>query len=59
MSIAKLMHAAGGFRCEMLGQNLPLSLGLDGSAVLHPPASPCPPAGWYRRWTSCWSPRRS
>ncbi|BFO08456.1 GNAT family N-acetyltransferase [Serratia rubidaea] len=45
MSIAKLMHAAGGFRCETLGQNLPLSLGLDGSAVLHPPGVALP-AGW-------------
>ncbi|AVJ16406.1 acetyltransferase [Serratia sp. MYb239] len=45
MSIAKLMHAAAGFRCEMLAQNLPLSLGLDGSAVLHPPGVALPD-GW-------------
>lgn len=45
MPIAKLTHALGGFRCENLATNLPLSLGLDGSAVLHPLEVALPP-GW-------------
>ncbi|MGP2412301.1 GNAT family N-acetyltransferase [Yersinia enterocolitica] len=44
MPQAKLMHSAGSFRCEQLEKNLTLSLGLDGSAVLHSPG-PLPP-GW-------------
>lgn len=44
MPSAKLMHASGGFRCERLEKDLPLKLGLDGSAVLHYPGAL--PQGW-------------
>lgn len=44
MPVAKIVHATSGFRCELLGKNLSLSLGLDGSAALHYPGSL--PAGW-------------
>lgn len=37
MPQAKLTHAGNGFCCEQLGKALQLSLGLDGSAVLHYP----------------------
>ncbi|MDR0219636.1 MAG: acetyltransferase [Enterobacteriaceae bacterium] len=35
MSQAKLRHGFNGFHCERLQQDLPLSLGLDSSAILH------------------------
>ncbi|MEQ2026892.1 GNAT family N-acetyltransferase [Xenorhabdus szentirmaii] len=35
MPQANLVHSLGGFRCEILEKELPISLGLDGSAILH------------------------
>ncbi|WP_072550925.1 GNAT family N-acetyltransferase [Candidatus Fukatsuia symbiotica] len=37
MQQAKLIYAVGGLRCETQGKKLSLSLGLDGSAILHYP----------------------
>lgn len=44
MPAANIVHAINGYRCELLGKTLPLSLGLDSSAVLHYPGTL--PAGW-------------
>ncbi|PHM48023.1 GNAT family N-acetyltransferase [Xenorhabdus miraniensis] len=35
MPNAKLIHSLGSFRCEILEKDLPISLGLDKSAILH------------------------
>ncbi|KAE9776473.1 acetyltransferase, partial [Escherichia coli] len=34
MAIANIVHSGYGFRCTATEKNLPLTLGLDGSAVL-------------------------
>ncbi|MCD6631177.1 acetyltransferase, partial [Enterobacter hormaechei] len=34
MANANIVHSGYGFRCTVTEQNLPLTLGLDGSAVL-------------------------
>ncbi|MCU5775319.1 acetyltransferase [Erwiniaceae bacterium BAC15a-03b] len=44
MSAAHIIHAAGGFHCGRLEKNLPLTLGLDSSAILQRPGTL--PAGW-------------
>ena len=44
MAIANIVHSGYGFRCTSTEQNLPLTLGLDGSAVLERLGAI--PAGW-------------
>ncbi|WP_173581480.1 GNAT family N-acetyltransferase [Winslowiella iniecta] len=44
MPSARVVHASSGFYCERLEKKLALSLGRDGSAVLHSPG--VLPAGW-------------
>jgi acetyl CoA:N6-hydroxylysine acetyl transferase len=46
MPLARLIHTGGSFRCEHLGKNLTLGLGLDGSAVLHLPMPGPLSSGW-------------
>ena len=55
MANANIVHSGYGFRCTVTEQNLPLTLGLDGSAVLERLTGL--PAGWWTPSTSCLLPR--
>ena len=54
MANANIVHSGYGFRCTATEQNLPLTLGLDGSAVLARLAGL--PDGWWTPSTSCLLP---
>lgn len=55
MAIANIVHSGYGFRCTATDRALPLTLGLDGSAVLERLRG-SRTAGWSKHSISCLLP---